>query len=175
MFGVGVPGSGPIVQHLTLWVGFLGAAIAARDGKLLALASGTFIPTGPMRRASDDRLRRWWLLVSATILAWGGVELVLSERETGSTLGADIPTWVAQLVLPVGFALIALRLVWRASAGWGGRAIASVGIAVGIVVMRMPGCSRGERLAGPADRAAGGGAGRRPSSRFSAARRCCCS
>ena len=28
LFGVGVPGSGPIVQHLTLWVGFLGAAIA---------------------------------------------------------------------------------------------------------------------------------------------------
>ena len=29
-FGVGLPGSGPFVQHLTLWVGFLGAAIAAR-------------------------------------------------------------------------------------------------------------------------------------------------
>jgi len=28
-FGRGIPGSGPIVQHLTLWVGFLGAAIAA--------------------------------------------------------------------------------------------------------------------------------------------------
>ena len=24
-FGQGLPGSGPIVQHLTLWVGFLGA------------------------------------------------------------------------------------------------------------------------------------------------------
>ncbi|HTL29623.1 MAG TPA: hypothetical protein VL282_10385, partial [Tepidisphaeraceae bacterium] len=34
LFGVGVPASGPIVQHLTLWVGFLGAAIAAREGKL---------------------------------------------------------------------------------------------------------------------------------------------
>ncbi len=32
-FGVGIPGAGPIVQHLVLWVGFLGAAIAARDGQ----------------------------------------------------------------------------------------------------------------------------------------------
>ena len=29
LFGVGIPGSQPIVQHLTLWVGFLGAALAA--------------------------------------------------------------------------------------------------------------------------------------------------
>jgi C4-dicarboxylate transporter, DctM subunit len=47
VFGQGLPGSGPIVQHLTLWVGFIGAAMAARDGKLLALATGTFIPPGP--------------------------------------------------------------------------------------------------------------------------------
>ena len=52
-FGVGIPGSGPIVQHLVLWVGFLGAAIAARDGKLLALASGTFFPEGRWRRGAD--------------------------------------------------------------------------------------------------------------------------
>src|SRR6202040_2569237 len=52
VFSRGIPGSGPIVQHLTLWVGFLGAAIAARDGKLLALATGTFIPPGPWRRAA---------------------------------------------------------------------------------------------------------------------------
>ena len=38
--GGGIPGSVSMVQHLTLWVGFLGAAIAAREGKLLALATG---------------------------------------------------------------------------------------------------------------------------------------
>ena len=29
-FETGVPGAVPFVRHLTLWVGFLGAAIAAR-------------------------------------------------------------------------------------------------------------------------------------------------
>ena len=50
VFGVGIPASGPIVQHLTLWVGFLGAAIAAREGKLLALASGAALRGRPRRR-----------------------------------------------------------------------------------------------------------------------------
>ena len=59
-FGVGIPGSGPFVQHLTLWVGFLGAAIASREGKLLSLATGTFIPEfGFLSRATgDDRYHK---------------------------------------------------------------------------------------------------------------------
>ena len=37
----GIPGSIPFVEHLTLWVGFFGAGIAARKGKLVALATAT--------------------------------------------------------------------------------------------------------------------------------------
>src|SRR5437879_9156836 len=84
LFGVGIPASGPIVQHLTLWVGFLGAAVAARDGKLLALASGSFIPEGRIRAAANvfaAAVAAW----IATILTWGGVELVLNERAAGTS------------------------------------------------------------------------------------------
>src|SRR5678815_1957162 len=42
----GIPGSAPFTLNLTLWVGLLGAAIAARDGKLLTLATGEFLPKG---------------------------------------------------------------------------------------------------------------------------------
>src|SRR5207248_9203591 len=91
-FGRGIPASGPFVQHLTLWVGFLGAAIAAREGKLLALATGTFIPDGPARRASDSFAAAFGAF-AATILSWGGVQLVLSERAAGTTIGAGLPAW----------------------------------------------------------------------------------
>ncbi|MGH9381556.1 MAG: TRAP transporter small permease, partial [Thermoanaerobaculia bacterium] len=49
--GRGVPGSGPLIQHLTLWVAFIGAALAAREGRLLALASGELLP-GRLRPAA---------------------------------------------------------------------------------------------------------------------------
>src|SRR5262245_9927557 len=42
--GSGIPGAGPFALHLTLWVAMLGAAIAAREGKLLTLATGEFLP-----------------------------------------------------------------------------------------------------------------------------------
>ena len=75
--GGGIPGSASTVQHLTLWVGFLGAAIAAREGKLLALATGSLLPEGRFHRFAD-----WFAAAStaavAALLVWGGVDLVLS-------------------------------------------------------------------------------------------------
>ena len=113
-FGRGIPASGPVVQHLTLWVGFLGAAIAAREGKLLALATGTFIPQGLWRRAADIVAAAFGAC-SAIVLAWGGWQMAAIEREAGTNIGAGIPTWIAQIVLPISFAIIAARLVWRTS------------------------------------------------------------
>ncbi|PYQ73872.1 MAG: hypothetical protein DMG01_21785 [Acidobacteria bacterium] len=113
-FGRGIPASGPVVQHLTLWVGFLGAAIAAREGKLLALATGTFIPQGLWRRAADIVAAAFGAC-SAIVLAWGGWQMAAIEREAGTNIGAGIPTWIAQIVLPISFAIIAARLVWKAA------------------------------------------------------------
>src|SRR5882672_3918491 len=36
--------SGTLVQHLTLLVGMAGSALAARDGRLLTLATGAWLP-----------------------------------------------------------------------------------------------------------------------------------
>ena len=54
-----IPGSAAIVSALTLWLGMLGAAVAARDGKLLTLATGEFLPKGRVGvgRASPGRHR----------------------------------------------------------------------------------------------------------------------
>jgi tripartite ATP-independent transporter DctM subunit len=136
LFGVGVPGSGPFVQHLTLWVGFLGAAIAAREGKLLSLATGAAVPRQARRAAAVFSAAV--AACMATILAYGAVQLVIAERETGTIIAANVPAWVGQLALPVGFALIAVRLAWRADRSWWGRAIAAAGILSGVALVRFP-------------------------------------
>ena len=129
LFGVGVPGSGPIVQHLTLWVGFLGAAIAARDGKLLALATGNFIRSDRVRRVAGVAVAAVAACV-ALVLAWGGAQMVAAEREAQTTIGAGIPTWLAQSVLPIAFAIVAVRLVGRAGTTWTDKLCAASGLVV---------------------------------------------
>jgi len=128
--GIGIPGAGPIVQHLVLWVGFLGAAIAAREGRLLSLATGSLVPEGWARRVTTVIAAAIGCAVS-TVLALAAVEFVQSERGVGSSFAAGIPTWVAELVLPIGFALIGLRLAWRAGERWPARALAATGLVAG--------------------------------------------
>ncbi|MBI4477120.1 MAG: TRAP transporter large permease subunit [Acidobacteria bacterium] len=130
-FQVGIPGSGPFTQHLTMWVGLLGAMVAARDGKLLSLATGTFLPEGHIRSAAMVVAAIVGAAVS-TILASGGVALVQTERLSGTIIAAGVPAWAAQVIWPIAFGAIAARLVWRASPVWKGRALAGSGIALGL-------------------------------------------
>ena len=137
LLGRGIPGAGPFVQHFTLWVGFLGAAIAAREGRLLALATNTFLPAGRLRESAE--------IISAAVgagiaalLCRAGITLVAVEREGGGVIALGVPVWVGQLVLPLSFALIALRLVWRASPHWSGRAFAMIGLVAGALLGQYP-------------------------------------
>ena len=126
----GIPGSIPFVQHLTLWVGFLGAGLAARQNKLIALATATFIPEGTARQVAQGFAATVGATVSA-LLAWSAIDVVVIEMEVGGEIALGIPSWAFQLVLPFAFAVIAVRLGWRAG-GWGARAAAALGILAGI-------------------------------------------
>jgi TRAP-type C4-dicarboxylate transport system permease small subunit len=43
------------------------------------------------------------------VLAWHAARLVAMEWAAGTVVVAGVPTWVAQLIVPVGFAVIGLR------------------------------------------------------------------
>lgn len=136
-FGAGIPAAGPLDQHVVLWVAFLGAAIAAREGTLLSFAGATFLPDGRGRQALRLGAAAFGACV-ALILAAGGVELLRTERESGATIGAGISTWVAQLAFPIGLGLVALRVVWRAADRWQGRVVAAAGLLAAVWLLREP-------------------------------------
>ena len=127
----GISGVTTIVQHLTLMVGMLGGAIAARENRLLALATGSILPEGRLRSGG-----RWFAHAFAaaitTCLCLASVQFVASERSAGSLLAYGVPIWVVQLALPLGFGAVALRLLWHASPEWKWRVLAA--LVAGLVV-----------------------------------------
>jgi tripartite ATP-independent transporter DctM subunit len=143
VLGTGIPGAGPFTLHLTLWLGLIGAAIAAREGKLLTLATGTLIPEGPLRRVAHLAGHVAGVVV-ATVFAVSGWQLVELYRQVGNTIAVDVPVWVAAAMFPVAFGLIAARLAWHASSRWPGRAIAAAGIAAGLWIALQPGMFDGQ-------------------------------
>jgi tripartite ATP-independent transporter DctM subunit len=129
--GVGIPGAGPFVQHLTLWVGFLGAAIAAREERLLAMATTQFLPE--RWRGSAKVLAAAVGAAVSALLCRASIDLLLIERQAGGEIAASVPIWVGQLAMPVALGLIAVRLAWRASDSWKGRSVALLGLGLGLL------------------------------------------
>lgn len=134
--GRGVSGSIVIVQNLTLWITLLGAALAARSERLLALSTLRFLP------ASTQRPVKIFTSAAAvavgTTLAYAGLDFVQIEREFGDIVAWNIPIWIVLSILPIGFAAITGRLIWHAAPDWLGRALASLGLLVPLAFTSLP-------------------------------------
>ncbi|MGH7408999.1 MAG: TRAP transporter large permease subunit [Candidatus Methylomirabilales bacterium] len=137
LFGVGVPGGGVLVQHLTLWIAFLGAALASREGRLLSLSAGASLLPSNLQAVARVLTAGVGAAV-ATLLAWASLNLVLAERAGGKPLVTGLPLWVAETIMPIGFAAVALRLAWRAGPTWPSRALAGFGLLAGGLLALAP-------------------------------------
>ena len=136
---VSIPASIAIVQHMVLVVGMLGGAIAAREQRLLSLST-----------AGETRLRGWLKAASRVFtssvavlicgfLCLAAFQFVQSEHGSGRMLAYGIPVWVVQCVLPLGLAVIALRVLWKTSEKWNLRlASASIALLLAVIVPRWP-------------------------------------
>lgn len=134
--GWSIAGAIPLVEHLTLWIAFVGAAMAARANRLLSLATANYLPA-----RWRPALRLFTHAMAVGISAWlclASLELVMVQRQTDDAVALGIPVWVAMLIMPIGFILIVLRLVRRASAGWVGRGVVLLGLLLPIVTSSFP-------------------------------------
>ena len=117
-----LPGSAVLAQHITLWIGFLGALLATITGNHLALSTVGVLPAGWPRRVAVFFGQAVSAVVCA-LLAWASVRLVRAEWEGFGVVAFGIRVAWSQLVMPIGFAVMALRFAWRAgdaAAGAGG-------------------------------------------------------
>lgn len=105
----GIPAAPVIVQHLTLWIGFIGAILATRQGKLLALT------TRPLfQPESTFNFGRWFAKIVSFLvvigLFWGSVDLIRWEYLYPVNIAPNLPRWVAQIIMPLGYGLIAIQI-----------------------------------------------------------------
>lgn len=134
--GRGLPGASVLAQHITLWVGFLGSLLATASGRHLALSTLGIIPAGRWRQAAHVFGHAASAAASA-LLAWASVLLVRSEWDSQGQVAFGIRVAWSQLVMPAGFAVMALRFAWMAGVGsrpFAGRLVAllAAGAAFGL-------------------------------------------
>ena len=118
----GLPWIDILLRHLVLWLGIMGASLATRMNRHIRIeALLRFLPARHQRF-----VERGVLLMAAaicTLLGVAAVDLVRQEQATGSMAFGPVPTWMLQLILPVGFAIVAFRFglqTFSPTAGDGG-------------------------------------------------------
>ena len=131
LFHRGLDSAAALQQHLVLIIGLLGGMFAARDRRLLSLSTLTTFLKG--RSQTFARVFSSAFAAGITVfLCLAAVQLVQSEKGGGKLLAYGIQVWTVQLIMPVGFGVIALRLLWHAADTWRGRVVALL-IASGLV------------------------------------------
>ena len=105
-----IPASQVLVQHLTLWIGFVGAILAANQNKLLALTRDSIF-----QKQENINFGKWIAKVTTFLvlisLSLGSWELLKVEMEYPIDIAPGIPRWFAQIIMPLGFALMAIHVL----------------------------------------------------------------
>ena len=122
--GLHVPGSASYLKQITLWLAFLGGLLAVREGKHLTLSTVELFPEGSRRRRVVRVLTYAVAAAVTAVLAYGSFEVVMADRQQGQLLPIGLPVWVSECVMPLAFALMAVRFVVRASPRLRGRLLA---------------------------------------------------
>jgi len=150
--GSGIPGAQSFVQHLTLWVAFLGAMLATREGRHLSLSTGLKIFPDRIQHYGDMLAAAASTAVSAGLF-WASYMFVKSEYEFSMGAGGHwLPAWAMEAILPLAFLVMTLRLMFQPK----DRAVrlaafAGVALTIALIGLGMTGlfaqrnCSPGQR------------------------------
>ena len=101
------------MRHLVLWIGFLGAAIATSEERHINIdALRRFL--SPRIRSAVDVVTDLFAAVVCFFLMSAARGFVESEKAAGRMIFQNIPTWYAQIIIPVGFGLLVIHFILRA-------------------------------------------------------------
>ncbi|MEW6511355.1 MAG: TRAP transporter small permease [Bacteroidota bacterium] len=113
LFGSGLIWGDQLVRQMVMWTGFTGAALAAAGNRHISIDALTKFLPARVRHALRVLTNVFASVVCVYLMlaAWG---LLLSERESGGEMFLAIPEWVGHVVIPAGYALLAIHFLINA-------------------------------------------------------------
>lgn len=108
-FHTGITWGDPLVRYLVLWVGFIGASVATKEGGHLAMdLVSRFLPE-KLRKPTAMFVDGASAFICALLAIAAYKSVLIVKEETASFLVPGIPTYYATVIVPIGFALMSLR------------------------------------------------------------------
>lgn len=104
----GIAWGDPVLRVLVLWVGMFGAMLASRSNQHIRIDVLSHY-LSPVWQRYSNALTNLFSAVICTLLAWHSGRFVIFEWQDGAELFPGVPVWIAEAILPLGFAVIAVR------------------------------------------------------------------
>ena len=104
-FETGFVWADTIVRHLVLWAGFMGAALATSEERHISIDALTKFFSPRVKHLAQIGTSLFAVVVCYYLGAASWTFLV-AEKASGSEIALSIPTWVALLVIPIGYNLL---------------------------------------------------------------------
>ncbi len=98
-----------LLQNLTLWMCFLGAALASSERRHICIDALNRILPASVTRYTVYIIDVLSLIVIG-ILVYFGFDFLMEEQKSPATIGI-IPMWWAKTIIPCGFLLIGIHLI----------------------------------------------------------------
>ncbi|MBN2091876.1 TRAP transporter small permease subunit [candidate division KSB1 bacterium] len=104
-----------LLRHLVLWVGFLGATLATREGRHINIDVLSRFLKGRAKNICQIITNFFSMFITA-ILTFAAYQVIKDSKEFGETIiiFMEIPTWILQLIFVFGFGLMSFRFLLKA-------------------------------------------------------------
>ena len=95
-----------LAQQTTLWITFIGAAIAAKRHELLCLLDlSSKLPEGKCRQ-TVQYIVNFIVLTSLVAMIIASFYMIKGDYQFGTTLWFGLPVWCFQIIIPLCYAII---------------------------------------------------------------------
>jgi len=112
LFSTGLAWGDPLVRNLVLWIGFIGATLATREGKHINIdVVSRWMP--PLGKGFTQFLTQLFSFFICGLLTFAALKFIKNEAQMGNVAFLGIPAWIPEIILPVIFGLMGLRFGLR--------------------------------------------------------------
>ncbi len=107
-FDSGFAWGDPMLRVLVLWVGLFGAMAATRDEQHISIeVISRFL--SPKYQRFTTTLNSLFTAIVCAVISWYAARFVYMEWQDGMMVFDPVPAWLAELIIPIGFGVIAIR------------------------------------------------------------------
>ncbi len=110
LISIGIVWIDPLVGHMVLWIALLGASLATRENRHIAID----LLSGRLSSAHYSRIQGAVQLFSALVcllLVQPAIRFVQNDYVAGTTLAFGIPLWFSQMIMPAMMLVMGVRFL----------------------------------------------------------------